>query len=64
MKILIFILIIQTGMIKSNSLIKRYESISFINYSSISLEKETEICREICIECFYDSEHTDKVSVN
>ena len=58
---LILMLMIQTG-IEPYSVYERKQP-SFIKYSSISSEKETEICIDICIECFYDEENTNKVNI-
>lgn len=48
----LILMIIQIGMIAES--VNKREITSFINYSAISVEKETEYCIHICVECFSD----------
>jgi len=53
----LILMIIQIGMIVDS--VDKKEMTSFINYSAISVERETELCIRICVECFSDDEDED-----
>ena len=53
----LILMIIQIGKIAES--VNKREITSFINYSAISVEKETEFCIHICVECFSDDDDED-----
>ena len=56
--VFLLFIIIQTDLMESFS---KREQISYVNYSLISIEEETEICIQICMECFSHQESDKKV---